>query len=217
MGMANKPPSPSYKRTFHVVSHASNERYRERFRGTSAGHLDEDHLANYIDAAVVDARRRQLGIPITDTMDGAPGEIVPIDEGKNLWALLKPNNQRQLSKRFPFAIVTVLLQHQVTRSLNSGRWLRKGQTTRTESQAFTLPVAQLAKLEAMRKDVITMAQEEKASALIKLEFRDGSGCAVHKDCASIQEAEELINNPQHGLSYVRAWVPAQTKQKIVLE
>lgn len=212
--MANKPPIPTYKRTFHVVSHASNERYRERFEQSGLGHLDEEHLANKIDEATVASRKAGKGIEIIDTDDNVPGEIVPLADDKKLWALVKPNTNRRLSKKFPFAIVTVLQHHQVTRSLSGGRWQKRGEKRQSNSQSFTLPPEQLAKLEALKAHVQNQeaSSEEKSETLpIKLEFKNGTG-PVYRDCSTIKEAEDLINNPPAGLSYVRAWVPAPTEE-----
>lgn len=214
--MANKPPTPTYRRTFHVVHHASNERYRERFDGTPLGHLDEVHLANKIDEATVIARKLGRGIEIIDNEDNVPGEVVPLGEDKKLWALIKPNTNQRLSKKYPFAIVTVLRHGQVMRSLNGGRdgspprWTRKGEKPKNRSQSFTLPPEQLAKLEALKAHV---ADKEPTTNTvpIKLEFKNGAG-SVYRDCNTIKEAEELINKPPEGLSYVRAWIPAPTEE-----
>lgn len=215
MGMANKPPKSTYKRRFHIVSHASNERYRDRFRGTSVGHLEEEHLANYIDEKVVQARKNKEGIEITDAHDNSPGEIVPFGDDSKLWALVKPNNNRHMSKKFPFAIVTVLTDWQAKRSLSGGRWIRRGKTPAASKQAFTLPSSELAKLEAFRDTIPVgdkMAAGEEKIASIKLEFRNERGGAEYKDCFTIQRAEEFINHPPPGLTYVCAWVPARTKE-----
>lgn len=224
MGMANKPPKSAYKRRFHIVSHASNERYRDRFRGTSIGHMDEEHLANYIDSQVVIARKNKEGIEITDTHDNSPGEIVPFGEDGKLWALVKPNNNRHMSKKFPFAIVTVLTDWQAKRSLEGGRWLRRGRTSAVSKQAFTLPSSELAKLEAFRDSIPVQQKEEEMEeklASIKLEFKTDTGEPHYIDCFTIKRAEEAINNPPPNLTYVCAWVPAQTKEvqrtQIVLE
>lgn len=215
MGMANKPPKSTYKRKFHIVSHASNERYRDRFRGTDIGHMEEEHLANYIDSKVVQARKNKEGIEIIDTHDGSPGEVVPFGDGTKLWALLKPNNNRHMSKKFPFAIVTVLTDWQAKRSLSGGRWIRRGVAPPTSKQAFTLPSSELAKLEALRDALPVeskMKSEEEKLTSIKLEFKNEEGKAQYIDCFTIKRAEAEINNPPKGLTYVCAWVPAQTKE-----
>lgn len=212
--MANKPPTPTYKRTFHVISHASNERYRERFQEAKLEHLDEEHLANYIDQSTVRQRKAGRGVEIIDTKDNVPGEIVPLSDDKILWALIKPNTNRRLSERFPFAIVTILRHHQVTRSLSGGRWIKKGEKPRSRSQSFTLPPEQLEKLEKLRLQVSDKKAPipESEPVPIKLEFKNGSSNPVYRDCRSIKEAEELMNNPPEGLTFVRPWVPANTKE-----
>ena len=223
MGMANKPPTATYKRTFYVVSHASNERYRERFEGLHTEHLDEEHLANYIDWSVTESRKQGHGIEIVDTEDGVPGEIVPLSEDEKLWALIKPNTNRRTASKYPFTILTVLYAQQVHRSLSSGRWLQKGKSKKT-SQSFTLPEEERKKLEALKAVITPSDQSEQPTdgvTPIKLEFENPAGEKAYRDCTSIKEAEELINAPPQGLLYMRAWVPVQTKEvkrkKLIME
>lgn len=204
MGMANKPPASHYKRTYHVVTHASDGRYRDRFRGTEIGHLSEEHLANYIDQKTHEAAKGGLGVKIIDNKDGLPAEVFPLGEENKLWSFVRPNKVERLSGRYPLAVVTVLTDVQVRKSLQSGKWKRVEKPRSTTR--FTLPPEALDKLKGFKAGPGSMP--------IKLEFVDKtSGESVYLRRENVVSAEELINNPPHeDLLFVDAWLLLRTEQ-----
>lgn len=201
MGMAFKPPPELYERKFLVISHASNERYRERFVGTGLDHLDEHHLANHIDWATVGGFKAGLAVPILE--DGNVADIVPIDPDEKLWSLVRANKKGPPDK----IILTVLTRDQVCRSFSANKWVRIGDMKK-EEKIVNVSGKSLDKLKLLKKSV------EESTDSYRIEFSNGKEF-VHKKADTELEAERIINEPPIGFDFVSVWKRLDTSTVVV--
>jgi len=120
MSKAARSPTLNRKRSYLVADHVV-EQMRKRYTRDSISHRDGTDLKNLVDVAVVEAVKNGDCKYITD--EDEESQIVCLSKAlsDDLWALVKKNTDPRYPM-FEEAVVTLLKNEQVERSMASGKF-----------------------------------------------------------------------------------------------